>query len=656
MKLYTWSLLLLAPAALPAQHLTIDDLLDTGTTREAGGLLSPDGSTFASVQHGQIVLRPADGGQVTPLTVTPAQKSELSWSHDGQSLAFISEGDVWTLSARGGEAKRLTHDPTGLGDPRGASDHHPLWNPQGGWILYQSGRNGFNELYAVRADGSGERQLAATEIYIGADALPVVGHGLNNSQDHGDAVASDRFDPNPSWSPDGTKIVYTERSRPFFSGKLTELPFDTKTGKAGSPSVLYTAKNDPGGAWSINTAAWLPDSRSLVVVLQESGWDKLWIISESDRRPRPLTTGTGEDEDPVIAPDGRSVAFTSNRDLPEERHLWIVPVSGGSAHRLTHLSGIESRPQWTRDSSRIYFTRGTALQPAAAYVAESSGLAEPKPLQPVRPSKFSDLGITPGVAHFRSKDGLPLAGILYKPANFIAGKHYPTVISAHGGPEGQTTLTLSPWSLFLADHGYVVLEPNFRGSTGYGERFRNSNVEDSGGGEIDDIAASVKYLVNAGITDPNRVAISGGSHGGTVVANAVAKLPDTFAAGIEMFGVVDRALFLKYTNRNSAIRWETKMGGPPEAKPAVYRKANVLLEVSAIKTPLLILHGEQDPQVPPQESQKFVAALKAAGKPYDYHTYPREGHGFQEREHRRDAYKRQLAFLNQHLHGPGHTN
>jgi dipeptidyl aminopeptidase/acylaminoacyl peptidase len=184
-------------------------------------------------------------------------------------------------------------------------------------------------------------------------------------------------------------------------------------------------------------------------------------------------------------------------------------------------------------------------------------------------------------------------------------------------------LSLTPWSLFLAQEGYLVFEPNFRGSTGYGEHFRNLNVEDSGGGEIDDIGASVNALVNSGLADPKRVAIGGGSHGGTVVANAVAKLPDTFAAGIEMFGVVDRALFLRYTNRNSRIRWETKMGGAPNAKPAVYRKANVLSEVGNIKTPLL-MHGEQDPQVPPQESQEFVSALKSAGKTYEYVTYPNE--------------------------------
>ncbi len=122
-----------------------------------------------------------------------------------------------------------------------------------------------------------------------------------------------------------------------------------------------------------------------------------------------------------------------------------------------------------------------------------------------------------------------------------------------------------------------------------------------------------------------------------------------FAVGIEKFGVVDRALFLRYTNRNSAIRWETKMGGPPELKPVVYRKANILADVANIKTPLLILHGEEDPQVPPQESQEFAAALKQNGKTFTYITYPHEGHGFQQREHRKDADERELAFLNKYL-------
>lgn len=165
-------------------------------------------------------------------------------------------------------------------------------------------------------------------------------------------------------------------------------------------------------------------------------------------------------------------------------------------------------------------------------------------------------------------------------------------------------------------------------ATTNGKRFRNANVEDSGGGEIEDVIDGVKYLVHAGLAAPKRVGIAGGSHGGTAVANAVTKHPDIFAVRIEKYGVVDRALFLQYTNRNSAIRWQTKMGGPAETKPVIYRRANILPDVARIKAPLLILHGEEGPQVPPQESQLFAAALKVAGKTYTYFTYPNEGHGF----------------------------
>ena len=646
-------LLLLSPALLIGQteKLTIDDLLGGGLGqagygrgRSAEGELTPDGKYTVVQEHGQIALKPSDGGPDKVLTSSPEPKSELALSPDGRQIAYVSQGQVWVVALAGGEPLQLTHDPAGPGDPRGATDHHPQWNPNGNWILYESGRKGYNELYVVSEDGKVLNLLAASEIYRGKDVI------ANIAQDTGDAVSSDRFDPRPSWSPDGTRVSYTERSREFFSGKLKVLPFDRKTGVPSGPALdIYIAKNDPGGAWAINSVAWSPDSSTLAVVLQETHWDKIWLIPSTGGKPKELTFGAGEDEEPAYSPDGKWIAFVSNRDLPEERHIWAVSASGGEPHRLTHLTGFELDPLWTADSQSVHFQWRSTLGASAAYVADVSGKNQPRLQGSVRHSKFEQLGIAPEVAHYKGKDGVPLAGILYKPAGYRAGTRYPTVILAHGGPEGQITLSVAPWSAFLADQGYVVLEPNFRGSTGYGERFRNANVEDSGGGEIDDIAASVQYLVDAGLTDPKLVGISGGSHGGTVVANAVAKYPDLFAVGIEKFGVVDRALFLRYTNRNSAIRWETKMGGPPDLKPAVYRKANVLPDVAKIKTPLLILHGEEDPQVPPQESQEFAAALKQDGKTFTYITYPHEGHGFQQREHRKDADERELAFLNKYL-------
>jgi len=646
MKRTLYSLLFAGVVAAQAQpaRLTLEDLLSEGGGRggRGGAALTPDGKYFAGTANGQVALTPVEGGSAVPFTSTPGQKSELSWSCDGKKLAYVSQGAIWVVSQGSSQALRLSEGKAGPGDPRGATDHAPRWNPNGKWILYQSGRSGQNELYVVSDDGKVTNRIAAGEIYEGADHL-------------GDAVSSDRFNPEPAWSPDGTRISYTERSRKFFSGKLKVIQFDQATGLAkGTPAVLYTAKNDRGGAWAVNTAAWAPDSKTLAVVLQDSGWDKVWLIPSSGGRPRQLTFGESEDENPVYSPDGRSIAIVSNRDHPEERHIWIVPLDGSAPRRLTNLAtGIESGPVWSADGKTVYFHFTTPLNAGGLYVAKLDGSEPARPYGTLESSKFERAGVSaPDVIHFQSKDGVQVAGILNRPLGFQRGTRYPAVIWAHGGPEGQDTVGFSSWPLFLAQEGYLVLRPNFRGSTGYGERFRNLNVEDSGGGEIDDIGAAVKYLIDQGLADPKRIAIGGGSHGGTVVANAVTKLPTLFAAGLELYGVVDRALFLQYTNRNSKIRWETKMGGPPERKPAVYRKANILPDVGRIQTPLLILHGEQDPQVPPQESQQFVEALKREGKTFSYFTYPGEGHGFTQREHRLDAWRRQLEFLQKYLGGP----
>ena len=634
-------------------RVTLEDLVsneDGGRAGRAGLVLIPGGRYFASARNGQVMLTPVAGGSPAPFAPAPGEKSELSWSPDGKKLAYVSRGAIWVVEAGASEAKQLTEGKAGPGDPRGAADHFPRWNPDGKWILFESGRNGQNELYVVSEEGRVTNFLAATEIYEGADHL-------SGASDQGDdAVSSDRFDPSPAWSPDGTRIKYTERSRRFFSGKLKILRFDSVTGKATSNATVYTAKNDRGGAWAVNTAVWSPDGRTLSAVLQETGWDKIWLIPAAGGKPRQLTRGEWEDENPVYSPDGASLAVVSNRDHAEERHIWIVPVNGGSPRRLTQLgTGIEGAPEWSTDGKIIYFSYGTPLRPAVAYCVEvdGSGVARPVRGEP-QASKFELEGLSaPEVVHFKSKDGVTIAGILHRPLGFRPGTRYPAVIWAHGGPEGQDTVAYAAWPLFLAQEGYVVLQPNFRGSTGYGETFRNLNVQDSGGGEIDDVGAAAKFLVERGLADSSRIAIGGGSHGGTVVANAVTKLPDLFAAGLELYGVVDRALFLRYTNRNSKIRWETKMGGTPEEKPNVYRKANILPDVSRIRTPLLILHGEQDPQVPPQESAEFVAALQKAGKTFAYNTYPGEGHGFTQRDHRLDAWQKQLAFLQRYIGGAG---
>jgi dipeptidyl aminopeptidase/acylaminoacyl peptidase len=602
-------------------RLTLQDLLSVEPIGETA--LSPDGKTIAFTRNGQIVLMPAGGGWPVPVTSTLGGKSGIAWSPDNKQLAFVSQGSIWVVPAGGGNPHRLTNAPAGAGDPRQATDRAPVWSPKGRWILFQSGRRGTNSLMAVSADGNVTSFLTSPK----------------------EEAADGR------WSPDGEQIVYVERAREYFSGKLKLLRFDFHAGQiVGEPIDLYIAPVDRGGGWSIRGAEWSPDGKQLATVLQNSGWNHIYLIPAKGGTPKQLTDGAFEDEDPKFSPDGKSIAFISSRGLLESTNIWVMSTNGGEAHLLTKFDvpGVSAQPEWTPDSRKIYFHHQSPVESTDLLVADAAGQAVPIYLTHTTPANFASAQVPERVS-WKSKDGKEIAGILYTPAGTKTGAKLPAVVWVHGGPEGQDVFRDDVWAQYLAQAGYVVLEPNYRGSNGYGEVFRNLNVEDSNGAEVDDVATGAEYLVTRGLADPARLAIGGGSHGGTMVAYMVVHYPDLFAAAIELYGVVDRKLFVERTNPPSAIRWMMKMGGAPREKADVYQRANVLLQVDKVKTPILVMHGENDPQVPPANSAVFVKTLKEHHKTVFYFTYPGELHGFSQPAHRLDAWQKQLAFLEHYI-------
>lgn len=603
-------------------HLTLQDLLSVEPIGESA--LSPNGKTIALTRDGQIVLLPSEGGWPVPLTSTQGGKSGLAWSPDGKRIAYASHGSIWTVAVSGGEPHRLTDAPVGGGDPRQATDRAPRWSPDGRWILFQSGRRGTNSLLVVSADGSTTSFLTSP-----------------NEEDSAGR-----------WSPGGDEIVYVTRKKEYFSGRLNLLKFDAHSGQpVGEPVALYTAPTDRGGGWAIRGAVWSPDGKTLATVLQNSGWNHIYLLSAKGGEPKQITDGNFEDEAPEFSPDGKSIAFISNRGLLEANNLWVILASGGDAHQVAKFDtpGIVSDPQWTPDSKSIYFNHQSPVETSDLVVQSLDSSTPLKYLTHTTPENFSASAEIPERVTWKSKDGKEIVGLLFIPRGTKAGTKLPAVVWVHGGPEGEDVFRADEWAQFLAQSGYVVLEPNYRGSSGYGEVFRNLNVEDSNGDEVDDVASGAQYLVSRGLADPARLAIGGGSHGGTMTAYMVVHYPDLFAAAIELYGVVDRQLFVERTNPPSAIRWMMKMGGSPTEKPEVYRRANVLLQVDKVKTPLLVMHGENDPQVPPADSALFVKALREHHKTVFYFTYPNELHGFSQPAHRLDAWKKQLAFLQRYI-------
>jgi dipeptidyl aminopeptidase/acylaminoacyl peptidase len=628
-RLTGWlAVLLITFIAVPAFHgqrtsrLTLQDLL---STRPIGAFaVSPDGKTIALERDGQIALLPSDGGWPTTLTNTPGGKSGFSWSPDAKQIAYTNRDGIWVVNVADGASRRLTNAAPGGGDPRQATDRSPLWSPTGRWILFQSGRRGAGSVLVVSEDGNTTSFLTPPSEEASA----------------------------ASWSPDGNKIVYVSRKKEYFSGRLYLSNFDKQSGQTtGEPVVLYTAPIDRGGGWSIRGVSWSPDGKTLTTVLQNSGWNHVFLIPTTGGKPRQITDGQFEDEAPSFSPDGKYIAFVSSRDLLETRNLWIIPAHGGEAEQVAKFaeSGVASQPQWAPDSKRIYFDRQSPTETSDILVQDIHSQSQPRRLTETTPIVFRSTAQIPERITWKSKDGKEIVGMLYTPRGAKPGTKYPAILWIHGGPEEQDNFHFSAWPQYLAQAGYVVLEPNYRGSIGYGEIFRNLNVEDANQGEVDDVAGGVEYLVSHGLADPKRVAIGGASHGGTTVANAVTIYPDLFAAAIDETGTVDFELFAERSNPQSSIRWTMKMGGTISEKPEIYRRANVLLAVDKIKTPLLILHGENDPQVPPAEAAEFARALKEHHKTYYYFTYPDELHGFAQPQHELDAWQKMLAFLEHYI-------
>ena len=603
-------------------HLTLQDILPPEGIGETA--LSPDGKTIAFTRNEQIVLFPAEGGWPVTLTSTQGSKSGVAWSPDGRELAFVSQGSIWAVPVAGGAPRRLTNAPPGAGDPRQAGDRAPEWSPKGRWILFQSGRRGYSSLLAVASDGESTTFLT----------------GPHDEADEG------------RWSPSGDAIVYVSRSKEYFSGRLSLIHFDPNSGqRVGEPTVLYTSPVDHGGGWSIRGTEWSPDGHQIVTVLQDSGWNHLYLLSPKGGEPKQITDGAFEDENPRFSPDGKTIVFTSNRGLLEASNLWTIPAHGGEATRITKFDvpGVVSDPHWSPDSKHILYNRQSPLETSDLFIAELGSSTPPKQLTHTTSKNYEASAEIPERITWPSNDAKQIVGLLYKPKGTKAGAKLPLVVWVHGGPEGQDVYRADAWAQFLAQSGYLVLEANYRGSSGYGEVFRNLNVEDSNGGEVDDVASGAQYLVAEGLADPARLAVGGGSHGGTMTAYMVVRYPELFAAAIELYGVVDRDLFVQRTNPDSSIRWMMKMGGSPSEKPEIYKRANVLLQVDKVRTPLLVMHGEDDPQVPPANSAEFVKALRAHHKTVFYFTYPNELHGFSQPAHRLDAWQKELAFLQHYI-------
>ena len=374
----------------------------------------------------------------------------------------------------------------------------------------------------------------------------------------------------------------------------------------------------------------------------------VYLSSDQDRdltafaRVRLDTDGTPGPIEVLAARDDAELdGFTLSHDGTTAALLWNV--AGRSELAFFDLTHGTLRPgpalpaetagylSFSHDDRWLSLQVSGSTQPLNAWVLELASGSFHQVTHSPHPGV--DLGtlVRPELVRFPALDGLELSGWLYRPPGAAAPA--PFVLSFHGGPEGQERPVFRSDYQALLSRGIGVLAPNVRGSAGFGKRFVNLDNGALRFHGIEDIRASVNYLTTSGLADPQRVGIMGGSYGGYMTVAGLAWYPQLFAAGADLYGVVNFETFFANTEPHIAAA-STIEYGDPATEAEMLRELSPIHRLDQIRAPTLVLHGANDTNVPVVEAEQVVANLRQRGVPVDYVLFPDEGHGFRKTANR----------------------
>jgi len=646
-------------------RLAIEHLFQLGSVSEPQ--LSPDGEWIAYTvsrddlekdeARSRVWVVPSAGGQARPLTAEGESSSQPRWSPDGRYLAFLSARDdkpaqVWRLSRQGGEAEQITDTAQAVTvfewSPDSAQLLLLLQDPTEAEIAAHEQGEQYEEKappphvidrQQFKLDYVGYLDRRRTHIHL----LDIASRSMTQ------LTSGDYDDSEPVWSPDGSRIAFTSN-------------------RTANPDDNY------------NTDIW--------VVSADPG--------QKSAEPLRITRGEGADASPAWSPDGRSIAHTTVTDpvamLYATSHLAVSAADGSGTRVLTEaLDRMVFQPRFSADGRYLWFLLEDAGEQNLARIRPGGGKIErvvrgentvsqfqvgrkgqvaalvSRPQLPpevflldgskLEQKTFTNRELLDGITlgevkkvAFDSADGTRIEGFVILPAGYVERLRYPAVLAIHGGPQSQYDYSFQFEAQLYAANDYVVILPNPRGSTGYGQAFCLAIWQDWGGPDFEDVMAAVDDAVARGWADADRLAVSGWSYGG-ILTNHVITRTDRFKAAITGASEV---LYVVNFGHDQYQRWWTQELGPPwqpEAR-AIYERMSPFNRVERITTPTLILGGEEDWNVPIINSEQLYLALKQLGVETQLVVYPGEYHGIARPSYNKDLYQRYLDWFARFLNPP----
>ncbi|TNJ33920.1 S9 family peptidase [Arenimonas terrae] len=406
------------------------------------------------------------------------------------------------------------------------------------------------------------------------------------------------------------------------------------------------------GQANFNAQAFSPDGQWLYYTANDQGeFAELRRVNLASGAHEPVRKADWDISDAFFSHNGKYLGIATSVDGSTE--VTLLDAASGAEVPLPALPAGEIRNlRIARSENRLAFYLNGDRQPNDLYVLDIGG--EPKQLTTsLNPAIDPADLVDSSVVRFKSFDGMEIPNILWKPHQATADAKAPALVWVHGGPGGQTTRAHSALIQYLANHGYVVLGINNRGSSGYGKTFFAADDGKHGREPLWDTIEAKKYLQSLDYVDDDRIGIVGGSYGGYMVLSALAFKPGEFKVGVDIFGVSNWVRTLEsippyWESFREALYQEI---GNPETQRDFLVETSPLFHADKINVPLMVLQGANDPRVIKPESDEIVAAVQKNGVPVEYVVFDDEGHGFTKKKNQIEGYGRMLAFLDQHLKG-----
>ncbi len=661
----TFLLALSLPLLLAAQTkrpLSLDDLSKLHPVSDPQ--VSPDGQwvaytmsttdAAADKRDTDVWMISWDGKQNIRVTSSPDAESSPRWSPDGKWLTFTSSrpgkakgNQIWALDRRGGEAFQLTEFKQNLSSY--------TWSPDGKKIAVILRDKDEPETEGKPAGEAKPKPIVIDRYHFKSD-----GEGYLSGNNHArifiydlatkklDAVTDSKdFDEsNPEWSPDGTKIAFVSRRTKNWDRENNSDVFVVDAKPNSTPKQLTTFEGNDGGRLS-----WSPDGKLIAYTqgsdpkLSAYNQTKLAVVPAAGGPARLLTAALDRNVSaPSFSKDGKSIQFLVADDRLE--YPATVDLATGKITRMEVGKRVIST--YSMNAGHLAVLSSSDDRSAEIFAMEGS---TPRQLTGHNDELFAGLQFGPTEDFLcKTEDGTEVHGLLVYPPDYQRGRKYPMLLRIHGGPNGQDAHAWDFERQFFAARGYVVMNVNYRGSNGRGQKYQDAIFGDWGNKEVMDLLAAVDYAVKQGIADPDKLGIGGWSYGGILTDYTIATTT-RFKAAISGAGSANQLTM--YGTDQYTYQYDTEIGPPWKNQDAWIKISYPFFHADRIKTPTLYMGGQSDFNVPIGGGEQMYQALRSQEVPTQLIVYPGQFHGFTRPSFIRDRMERYIAWYDKWIMGEG---